>query len=284
MQRLVRIHCRGAPSARIRPLQNHFHREAFSTFRKAFRPEGCLRHTAFTWQYRAAHTKSRFSGRFIASPWYVLTAATIPLAQKKEEEDAGGDMDITLEQSLLDTSEEERREQVYGVSKDRSLFYRCCRHIKITFLRYVFEPIATAVRFVQLVFIFVPVIVTIPIIFIGSRDPERDHERTGTLWWYSFLVKQMERAGATFIKVESFKFGFADCSWDNGQLPERTSSPLSYVCICPNSIPMSKHIDSLQPNELSKLLSMADHLIQSGLSSMRNPSASVLLLRFTKPK
>jgi len=248
MQRLVRIHCRGAPSARIRPFQRHFHWETFSTFRKPFRPEGCFRNTPFTWQYRAAHTRPQSSYRF--PPWYTISAATIPLIQKKEERDVDDDMDITLEQALLDTSEEERQEQTYGVSKDRSLFYRCCRHVKITFLRYVFEPIATAVRFVQLVCIFVPVIVTIPIIFIGSRDPERDNERTGTLWWYSFLVKQMERAGATFIKVRSFKICFTYCSWDNGQPPERTSSPLSYVFICPNSIPMSKHIGSLQPNGL----------------------------------
>jgi aarF domain-containing kinase len=53
----------------------------------------------------------------------------------------------------------------------------------------------------HLVIIFVPVIVTIPVIWIGSRNPNKDDERSGTLWWYGFLVSSMERAGAAFIKV-----------------------------------------------------------------------------------
>jgi aarF domain-containing kinase len=52
----------------------------------------------------------------------------------------------------------------------------------------------------------VPVFVTIPVVYIGARDPERDNERSGTLWWYAFLVRQMERAGATFIKAIPFDF------------------------------------------------------------------------------
>jgi aarF domain-containing kinase len=52
-----------------------------------------------------------------------------------------------------------------------------------------------------LIFIFVPVIVTVPVIWFGQRQPERDNERSGTLWWYAFLVNGMERAGAAFIKV-----------------------------------------------------------------------------------
>jgi aarF domain-containing kinase len=109
---------------------------------------------------------------------------------------------MTFEQQLLDTSEEERRVETYGDGKDRSIFYRFFKLLKITFIRYIFEPIATGLRFLQLVAIFVPVFATVPVIFIGSRYPEHDNERTGTLWWYRFLVKQMERAGPTFIKVD----------------------------------------------------------------------------------
>ena len=66
---------------------------------------------------------------------------------------------------------------------------------------YVWEPIATGFRFLHLVFIFVPVIATVPIIFLGQRQEERNNERSGTLWWYQFLVHSMERSGAAFIKL-----------------------------------------------------------------------------------
>lgn len=66
---------------------------------------------------------------------------------------------------------------------------------------YIWEPFCTGVRFLQLAAIFVPVIVSVPIIWFGRRQPERDHERTGTIWWYEFLVKSMEWAGPAFIKV-----------------------------------------------------------------------------------
>jgi aarF domain-containing kinase len=45
------------------------------------------------------------------------------------------------------------------------------------------------------------VIVTIPVIWLGQRQADKDDERSGTLWWYGFLVSSMERAGAAFIKV-----------------------------------------------------------------------------------
>ena len=66
---------------------------------------------------------------------------------------------------------------------------------------YIWEPICTGFRFVHLLLIFVPVIVSVPAIWIGRRQKSRDMERSGTLWWYSFLVKSMERAGPAFIKV-----------------------------------------------------------------------------------
>lgn len=71
---------------------------------------------------------------------------------------------------------------------------------------YIWEPICTGFRFLQLVAIFVPVIITVPAMWIGRRLPERDNERTGTLWWYSFLVQAMEWAGPAFIKVIQLQF------------------------------------------------------------------------------
>jgi aarF domain-containing kinase len=42
-------------------------------------------------------------------------------------------------------------------------------------------------------------------VLIGSHDGRRDGERWGAIWWYGFLIRQMENAGPTFIKVESIK-------------------------------------------------------------------------------
>jgi aarF domain-containing kinase len=134
----------------------------------------------------------------------VVVAAAVPLVKQKSNDAALGDEEEsneTLETLLLNQSEDERKEQAYGVNKERHLIYRIFKHINVAFVKYVYEPIATGLRFIQLVFIFVPVTATVPIIFLGSRDEEHDNERSGTLWWYALLVKQMERAGPTFIKV-----------------------------------------------------------------------------------
>ncbi|EPS40461.1 hypothetical protein H072_5706 [Dactylellina haptotyla CBS 200.50] len=40
-----------------------------------------------------------------------------------------------------------------------------------------------------------------PAIWLGPRIRTKDDERAGTVWWYSFLVKSMEKAGPTFIKL-----------------------------------------------------------------------------------
>lgn len=76
---------------------------------------------------------------------------------------------------------------------------------------YVIEPLLTALRFLRLAFIFGPVILASPMLLVGSsgsghvskrfRRKQEDDENWGAVWWYSFLVKQMERAGPTFIKV-----------------------------------------------------------------------------------
>ena len=153
-----------------------------------------------------ASFSSRFSSRhfrrhrvLLAISAAAAVPAVIPVSRKDPEED-----DSALEQLFLDASEDERRAHLYGVNAERSIFYRFFKHMKIAFIRYIYEPVATGLRFIQLVIIFVPVFATIPFIFIGSRDTQHDNERTGTLWWYAFLVKQMERAGPTFIKVILF--------------------------------------------------------------------------------
>ncbi|KAK2591668.1 hypothetical protein QQS21_010628, partial [Conoideocrella luteorostrata] len=106
--------------------------------------------------------------------------------------------DETGELRMLEVSREEMRKVV---GEDESGLWRAAHKVVILFDMYVWEPICTGFRFIQLLVIFVPVIVTVPVIWVGRRHPERDNERGGTLWWYGFLVKSMELAGPAFIKL-----------------------------------------------------------------------------------
>ncbi|GMK56789.1 hypothetical protein CspeluHIS016_0306290 [Cutaneotrichosporon spelunceum] len=82
---------------------------------------------------------------------------------------------------------------------------------------YVLEPFLTLVRFIHLALLFCPVIITSPMIFVGTpprRKPGKPiaetEENWGAVWWYGFLVKQMERAGPTFIKLGQWAASRAD--------------------------------------------------------------------------
>lgn len=111
--------------------------------------------------------------------------------------------DKTHEEAMLEVSRRELKEQVPKAIKN-SKKYR--RGIYFFVDLYIVEPICTGLRFLHLIVIFVPVIVTIPAIWLGQRQPGKDNERSGTLWWYGFLVSSMERAGAAFIKVRFIWF------------------------------------------------------------------------------
>ncbi|WRT63335.1 uncharacterized protein IL334_000240 [Kwoniella shivajii] len=83
---------------------------------------------------------------------------------------------------------------------------------------YVFEPLATLFRFFHLAFLFGPVILSTPMLLIGkpskrrrnSGKPVVEEENWGAVWWYGFLVKQMERAGPSFIKLGQWAASRAD--------------------------------------------------------------------------
>lgn len=130
-------------------------------------------------------------------------AAFIQLSEKQDDQDDG----LTGEQYMLEASRAELAEQAPSWLGDSK---RVRRSIWRFVDGWIVEPIATGLRFLHLVFIFVPVIATVPMIWVGSRmdvgdadggDGEKSGERWGTVWWYGFLVSSMERAGAAFIKV-----------------------------------------------------------------------------------
>lgn len=97
--------------------------------------------------------------------------------------------------------EASRAEMHKKVSDDHTGLSRLWRSLVIAVDTYIVEPIFTGLRFLHLVVIFVPVIVTVPVIWFGPRQKNRDNERSGTLWWYGFLVQAMEWAGPAFIKL-----------------------------------------------------------------------------------
>ena len=115
-----------------------------------------------------------------------------------EEDDGDGK---TPEEHMLEAS---RAELAQKVPDDVHGLKRAWKEAICVIDYCIIEPVATVFRFFHLVVIFVPVIGATPVIFFGSRVVERHNERAGTLWWYSFLVHSMERAGPAFIKVSCF--------------------------------------------------------------------------------
>jgi aarF domain-containing kinase len=140
----------------------------------------------------------RFRGRTILWSGAAGGAVLSPLAFVGLANEQSGNGEKTHEEAMLEASRKELDEQVPRALRN-STRYR--RGIYFFIENYIIEPIATGLRFLHLLFIFVPVIVTVPTIWLGQRQADKDDERTGTLWWYGFLVSSMERAGAAFIKV-----------------------------------------------------------------------------------
>lgn len=132
------------------------------------------------------------------APRTVLVIASLSPAafvQISEEEITDGQ---TPEAHMLELSREEIRKKIPDDVHGLNRLIRCV----VFFVdQYIYEPMTTTLRFLHLVIIFIPVVVTIPAIWFGSRRKDRDNERAGTLWWYGFLVTSMEHAGPAFIKV-----------------------------------------------------------------------------------
>jgi aarF domain-containing kinase len=119
-------------------------------------------------------------------------AAFLALAGDNDDPTATGELE------MLAASREELKKRI---PEDANIFVKISRRIYLLLDKYVFEVLATGLRFVHLVVIFVPVLVTFPAIWFGPKVKDRDEERVGALLWYQFLVFSMERAGPAFIKV-----------------------------------------------------------------------------------
>ncbi|KAI9746676.1 MAG: hypothetical protein M1818_000390 [Claussenomyces sp. TS43310] len=159
---------------------------------RAFRT-GLKRFDHASWTGRRTQGPKGGSGLLWAA---AATLSPVAFVQLSEKDNEGTQQ--TAEGRMLEAS----REEIAKTLKDDDRGLSRLRHSVVLFLDvYIWEPICTGLRFLHLVCIFVPVLVTVPVIWIGTRDPKRDNERRGTLWWYWFLVRSMERSGATFIKL-----------------------------------------------------------------------------------
>ncbi|KAH7027949.1 putative ubiquinone biosynthesis protein [Microdochium trichocladiopsis] len=121
------------------------------------------------------------------------TAAFVKLSEK---DNSGTEQ--TSEGRMLQAS---RAELKKSVPDDERGPKRAGHKIFLLLDVYIWEPLCTGFRFLQLVVIFVPVILAVPAVWIGPRQPQFDNERSGTLWWFGFLVRSMEWAGPAFIKL-----------------------------------------------------------------------------------
>lgn len=147
----------------------------------------CIRRYSFKDHWRRARTPRPLLLAAALSP-----AAFIQLSEQDHKDGRSG------EEQMLEAS---RKEIEKKIPDDLHGVRRIFRSIWVFLDQYIYEPVATSMRFLHLVVIFVPVIVTVPVIWLGRRQGDRDNERSGTLWWYGFLVSSMERAGPAFIKV-----------------------------------------------------------------------------------
>jgi hypothetical protein len=214
--------------------------------------QGCTRdvfRATFRQQRPFSHSRSAFKILFnFKSPppppgvrrLLLAGAGLSPLAFVSISE--GDDKDgKTGEEQMLAASREELKQQVPKALEGSKTVRRS---IYFFVDSYIWEPICTGLRFLHLVFIFVPVMVTVPAIWFGPRNSDRDNERTGTLWWYGFLVRSMEKAGAAFIKVNNankvrgMESNRILPSSDNGPPPEQISFHKRCALSCHPSIPM----------------------------------------------
>ena len=154
------------------------------------------------------HFHARFCGnaprkslRRVPGRGTILLAALSPAAFVKLSEEERDDGE-SGEMQMLDASRQELQKEI---PDDVHGLKRILWRIALGLDRYIYEPLATGLRFLHLVIIFVPVIFSVPVVWFGARQTGRGDERSGTLWWYGFLVHSMERAGPAFIKVRKRK-------------------------------------------------------------------------------
>lgn len=154
---------------------------------KSFKPASLVQRVAKrplgTWRLSRRHDASSRPFRYVLSGTMLISIPSLILLRSEESTDRE-----RLEQ--LPAEREAQRQQQSG-SLPQRIWDRIVLHL--------IEPLSTLRRFLWLSLIFLPVILTSPILLRQALPHQQDPP--SVQWWYSLLVKQMERAGPTFIKV-----------------------------------------------------------------------------------
>ncbi|CDK29835.1 unnamed protein product [Kuraishia capsulata CBS 1993] len=99
-------------------------------------------------------------------------------------------------QKEIDEQERLAREHDTQISRWR-LFHR----VRYFFLDKLWDPFVTVCRFMELTFIFLPVVLLFPITFFGHKNNSRGDVRAGNILWYKYIRLAAELGGASFIKL-----------------------------------------------------------------------------------
>ncbi|KAF8981443.1 hypothetical protein BGZ46_002825 [Entomortierella lignicola] len=100
--------------------------------------------------------------------------------------------------------------EIVRKAQNPSFWRRLKQYLEDMLEDYILHPILTIWRFGVLAVIFLPLIVTSPALFMGERNKDLDDERSGAIWWYNLLVRHMEMAGPTFIKLSQWAASRSD--------------------------------------------------------------------------
>lgn len=103
----------------------------------------------------------------------------------------------TTEEGLYEASVQEDKERK-RIQQNNTILWRLMYLIG----DWIIDPTITCLRFVQLSMMFIPVMISFPVVLFGPRDPLRSNEKRGTILWYRYLTWTMELAGPSFIKVQ----------------------------------------------------------------------------------
>lgn len=83
--------------------------------------------------------------------------------------------------------------------------YSCMIHQIVCLLKdSVIEPLLTGRRLIHLFLIYLPVLLTSPMLMLGYSSPWDYNKSWAAVWWYDQLALAMEHAGPTFLKVAAF--------------------------------------------------------------------------------
>lgn len=167
------------------------------------------------------HKKQSHSDNYsgFATRALIASAAIAPLALNKSD-DRPEDDPQTREQVLYEISQQQQKEdqlqKYHSIDTDDDDYEQGSKYSlsRLLYLghTYVVEPISTIIRFLHLVFLFAPVILSMPMVFLGptksygTKSPDKltsneSYERRGAELWFRYLAWTMEMAGPSFIKL-----------------------------------------------------------------------------------